>query len=651
MFRFFSLKLQRTVHSKSSLVLTGSCNSKKTWPISRGSGSTSSIPMTMLSNHLRVFVTVHPVVRVRISYTPLWIRLSGADGSPVPIWTGQESLCWIPPSIRRFGNWLWDTISTQTSWWQRSSLGGTSILSEIPIPRTQSVITHPPCASPSTSLTTLRRSWILDHWSDHLTLGIFLLGSSEVLLDPSSKSTLNGGGLSRIAASWISGLMLLLIQKFTGLSLGSCPSQHQRLSSDESFKSEPSIQINVSCCSRWTWHAGTAGCRSTQLPSRTSQSCGRARPTWTGACPSGTEAALWQPKDSYGLYPGCTEPKFHLTRVLLIRASIVGVPVIVNVGKIVRIPILMMLSPSPLAADNFSSFLALADHLGLRLSTTPGHISPPSTVCVALGLEYDTVANTVSLPQAKLCALVELLQSWLDKPKATERELASVAGKLLQACGVIFSGRLFLNRILATKRRAARFSNAIYLDESFRDDVQWWLEALRLRNGVSFLVQTSTAVITLDASTSGWYGGAPGIGAYHHQRHEYISVSPPEHLHELHISDLELLAHLLVARVWGPEMDCQQVKVFTDNTACFYLAQNGRSAWDHRLRMARIFATSQINFSYRVEPAWISTSDNWLADALSRPAEKKYRDIFEEFSNGLGARPVQREILPDFFNF
>ena len=306
-------------------------------------------------------------------------------------------------------------------------------------------------------------------------------------------------------------------------------------------------------------------------------------------------------------------------------------------------------SPEALAADNFSSFLALADHLGLRLSTTPGHISPPSTVCVALGLEYDTVANTVSLPQAKLSALVELLQSWLDRPKATDRELASVAGKLLQACGVIFSGRLFLNRILATKRRAARFSNAIYLDESFRDDVQWWLEALRLRNGVSFLVHTSTAVITLDASTSGWYDGAPGIGAYHHQRHEYISVSPPKLLHELHISDLELLAHLLVARVWGPEMECQQVKVFTDNSACFYLAQNGRSAWDHRLRMARIFATSQIDHSYRVEPAWISTSDNWLADALSRPAEKKYRDIFDEFSKGLGARPIQREILPEYF--
>ena len=41
-----------------------------------------------------------------------------------------------------------------------------------------------------------------------------------------------------------------------------------------------------------------------------------------------------------------------------------------------------------------------------------------------------------------------------------------------------------------------------------------------------------------------------------------------------------------------------------DNSACFFLAQNSRSAWDHRLRMAQIFATSQIEQSYRVDPAW-----------------------------------------------
>ena len=35
----------------------------------------------------------------------------------------------------------------------------------------------------------------------------------------------------------------------------------------------------------------------------------------------------------------------------------------------------------------------------------------------------------------------------------------------------------FINQILATKRRAAKFSQPIYLNEAFHDDIQWWKEA------------------------------------------------------------------------------------------------------------------------------------------------------------------------------
>ena len=259
-------------------------------------------------------------------------------------------------------------------------------------------------------------------------------------------------------------------------------------------------------------------------------------------------------------------------------------------------------SPQHLADYHFNSFLALPEHLGIRHSTTEGHISPLGPVCIALGLEYDLDANTISLPKEKVLALSELLRGWLDKPKASQKELASLAGKLLNASNVLFAGRLFVNQILATKRRAAKFTHNIYLEEAFRDDIQLWLEALQVRNGVSFLVQDVTTEIILDASSNGWFNGETGIGAYHHGLHEYISVSPPPHLHDLHISDLELLSHLLVARIWGPQMVHQHVRVLTDSECCFFLVKNGRSAHDNRLRMARLYASHQIEFDYRTEP-------------------------------------------------
>ena len=155
----------------------------------------------------------------------------------------------------------------------------------------------------------------------------------------------------------------------------------------------------------------------------------------------------------------------------------------------------------------------------------------------------------------------------------------------------------------------------------------------------------------LDASSSGWWGDKPVIGAYHHKLNQYISVCSPAHMHDMHISDLELLAHILVARVWGPLMRHQHVTVWTDNEAYFYLAKNGRSSHDRCLKMARIYAFSQIELEYRAKPAWISTKDNWIADVLSRPGSSECRLIWENFVGSLGASPVQCQISPEMFNF
>ena len=309
-------------------------------------------------------------------------------------------------------------------------------------------------------------------------------------------------------------------------------------------------------------------------------------------------------------------------------------------------------SPECMSTDNFSSFLALADHLGLKLSTTEGHISPPGPVCICLGLEYDTDANTVSLPQDKVDAFTVLLQEWLTKTQTTEKQLASLSGKLLNASNVFFAGRLFVNQVLATKRRAAKLPNkAVFIDEDFRDDLKWWSEALRLRNGVSFLVHDSTALITLDASTHGWFDNKPGIGAYHYGFNEFISVSPPPHLHDLHINDLELLAHVLVVRVWGSRMRHMHITIKTDNESCYYLLSRGRTSFDNRLRMSRICALDQIKHDYRAESAWISTSDNWLADALTRPGSDTHRRIFDDFASELGVKPHQCHISPEMYLF
>ena len=118
---------------------------------------------------------------------------------------------------------------------------------------------------------------------------------------------------------------------------------------------------------------------------------------------------------------------------------------------------------------------------------TPGHKSPPPPQRGALGSLYDLDANTVSLPADKVTSLLSLLSEWSKRTHANERQLASLAGKLLSAAQVIWCGRLFTNNILACKRLATSINRQILLDEAFFEDVRWWQLAIAERNGVSFL--------------------------------------------------------------------------------------------------------------------------------------------------------------------
>ena len=308
-------------------------------------------------------------------------------------------------------------------------------------------------------------------------------------------------------------------------------------------------------------------------------------------------------------------------------------------------------SPESLAQINFESALALARSLGLRISQTPGHVSPPSTECECLGILYDTERNTMQLPKDKVDALTDLLKVWVTKQTASEHELAVLCGRLLYASGVIFAGRLFLNRCLATKRRASRHTKPITLDEDFWADIKWWQAAIALRNGISFLVPDSSIHITLDASTNGFYGGLPGLGAYNHSTHQYFSAAPTPEYRDLCIADLELITHVVAVNMWGSEWKGAEITIHTDNQACWHLLRNGRSRDDQRLHMSRNVATNQIVNQWRLVSEWIPTSENTLADALSRVADRNQREKFQDHCDRLGGIPRQRHVNPEMFKF
>ena len=100
-----------------------------------------------------------------------------------------------------------------------------------------------------------------------------------------------------------------------------------------------------------------------------------------------------------------------------------------------------------LASDHFRLF-------GQRSSRDPPllssrKISPWDIVLCVLGWEINTVAQTISVPVAKLEQLRDTLNEWpSDRAYASKGELHSLIGRILHLCEVVRPGKHFVRRML-----------------------------------------------------------------------------------------------------------------------------------------------------------------------------------------------------------
>ena len=141
-------------------------------------------------------------------------------------------------------------------------------------------------------------------------------------------------------------------------------------------------------------------------------------------------------------------------------------------------------------------------------------------------------------------------------------------------------------------------------------------------------------IVTLDASKHGEYGNKPGLGAYNFENHEYYHRAVPGYMVDWDIGDLELVNHLVVARVWGPSWHGVEVTGFTDNQSAMHLLRHGRSRSELRLDIAREFASIQQSYQFLWNSDYVSTKDNLLSDCLSTWGCASARNKFFQHTSG-----------------
>ena len=205
------------------------------------------------------------------------------------------------------------------------------------------------------------------------------------------------------------------------------------------------------------------------------------------------------------------------------------------------------------------TMLRTCNNLGIPVAMEK--LEGPATTITFLGIEIDSAAHQLRLPESKLSELQAELITWHKRKKCTKRQLLSLIGKLSFATKVIPAGRLFFRRLIDLSKKKKRLHHHITLNKEARADIHWWLTFLPSWNGIAMFVEhTWTDADTLELYTDA--SGRLGLGAY--WAGEWIRGDWLPHQRRS-IQWQELFAIVAAVTTWQSKLRTKQVRFFCDN--------------------------------------------------------------------------------------
>ena len=211
----------------------------------------------------------------------------------------------------------------------------------------------------------------------------------------------------------------------------------------------------------------------------------------------------------------------------------------------------------------------------LGVVEAPHKVCRPAQVMVWLGISYDSREMTMTIPEAKMGEIAEILREWEGRRRATQRQMQSLLGLLQFVASVSPPARVFTNRMLQCLRECPRRGSET-LSLGFRKDLRFFIDMWPDYNGIRLLEKHDVecqADLELDACLT-------GCGAY--SGAQFYAEEFPEWLKDQNrpIADLELLNVVVALKTWATRWARQRVHVACDNTTACLAIQTGRSRCD-----------------------------------------------------------------------
>jgi hypothetical protein len=212
-----------------------------------------------------------------------------------------------------------------------------------------------------------------------------------------------------------------------------------------------------------------------------------------------------------------------------------------------------------------------------------------------------------------------------------KRELDTVLGKLGWASDVVFGGSLALNPVRRCGRNCRKPHHRVYLVEEAQVALRWWHSALQLFNGHRrILGQQPQSGLLLSTDACGtWDRKEAGVGVFvdsgfcglSGQQCRQLFADAPS-ADDAPIQLWELFAVVVLVRLYGPYLQGRYWELAVDNrnVECWLNkgTVKGDVCYERALHYLLELSRLQWDLDMRLQPVWISSDSNILADAASR---------------------------------
>lgn len=279
-----------------------------------------------------------------------------------------------------------------------------------------------------------------------------------------------------------------------------------------------------------------------------------------------------------------------------------------------------------LVAQNI--MVQLLRFLGFHVSWAK--VLPPSQSAIFLGIVIDTVLLELRLPQGKLEKTLAMLNKVNGCCSISRKNLEKLTGLLGHCATVVRGGRTFCRRLYNLHKISLRnHLNVVRLGSAAKEDIDWWLKFIKVFNGKSAVKKPIYGLeMVSDSSREGYavhlgidwcYGNWKGDVMFDSHCGHHI-VSPPE-LDEndlVNINVLELWPVVVGLKRWGELFRGHELTVVVDNMQVFYMLRTGRSVNSRCMTWLHDLFWICVNLDIDVNPAYIRSEDNIVADTLLR---------------------------------